>query len=361
MAARPGPAARIALDLQAVLMAMRSLVTGLTELTWVTAGYGWLTLVAPILVGGAGLFRRQSQLRRHDDGGGRLQSGAILAALVRGQFLHHRRLARHACCASPDFRRAVLIATRSRREVPEPPRNMMDSVSPAALLNWTTMRCWKRCSARPSASSGKARKKPACWRATAAPPRLRDPADDLVAVGGSGFGMMALVVAVERGWVTRNAALMARLAACSICLERATCYHGAFPHFLHGKTGRTIPFGAARMTAAIWWRPSFLMMGLLTARQYFDRAEEAGLRARITALVGRGGMGLVHAKGEDVLTWHWSPNNGLAMNHRIRGWNETLITYVLAAGARATALPRMCMTRASAPGRIIAMARPIMA
>jgi putative ATP-binding cassette transporter len=49
-------ATRIVLDLKNVLIAMRSLVTGLTELTWVTAGYGWLTLVAPILVAAPAYF-----------------------------------------------------------------------------------------------------------------------------------------------------------------------------------------------------------------------------------------------------------------------------------------------------------------
>ena len=67
------------------------------------------------------------------------------------------------------------------------------------------------------------------------------PDNDLVAVGGSGFGIMALIVAVERGWVTRKAAI-ARLARMLDCLARATCHHGAFPHFLHGKSGVTIPF-----------------------------------------------------------------------------------------------------------------------
>ena len=49
-------AAEIATDLKGVLRAMRRLVTGLTELTWVTAGYGWLTLVAPILVAAPAYF-----------------------------------------------------------------------------------------------------------------------------------------------------------------------------------------------------------------------------------------------------------------------------------------------------------------
>jgi putative ATP-binding cassette transporter len=41
---------RIEVDLTAVLAATARLVTGLTNLTWITAGYGWFTLVAPILV-----------------------------------------------------------------------------------------------------------------------------------------------------------------------------------------------------------------------------------------------------------------------------------------------------------------------
>ena len=45
-----GEARRIDFDLKAVLAATARLVTGLTNLTWVTAGSGWLTLVAPILV-----------------------------------------------------------------------------------------------------------------------------------------------------------------------------------------------------------------------------------------------------------------------------------------------------------------------
>jgi len=156
------------------------------------------------------------------------------------------------------------------------------------------------------------------------------PDNDLVAVGGSGFGIMALIVAVERGWVTRKAAI-ARLARMLDCLARATCHHGAFPHFLHGKSGVTIPF-SRKDDGGDLVETSFLMMGLLTARQYFDKQEESGLRGRITQLWEEVEWSW-YTQGSDVLTWHWSPNNGFALNHQIRGWNETLITYVLAAGA----------------------------
>ena len=149
------------------------------------------------------------------------------------------------------------------------------------------------------------------------------PDNDLVAVGGSGFGIMALIVAVERGWVSRQAAA-ARLTRMLDLLARATCYHGALPHFLHGKTGQTIPFGR-KDDGGDLVETSLLMMGLLTARQYFDRAGEAAIRGCITQLWEDVEWDW-YTQGSDVLSWHWSPNNGFAMNHAIRGWNETLIT-----------------------------------
>ena len=158
--------------------------------------------------------------------------------------------------------------------------------------------------------------------------KLADPPNDLVAVGGSGFGLMALVVAVERGWVGRGDAL-ARLARMLAVLETAERHHGAYPHFLHGRNGKTIPFGP-KDDGGDLVETSFLMMGLITARQYF--AAEPNLTARINALWGSVEWDW-YRRGENVLYWHWSPNFGWAMNMPVRGWNECLITYVLAAGA----------------------------
>ena len=161
--------------------------------------------------------------------------------------------------------------------------------------------------------------------------RISDPQGDLVAVGGSGFGLMALIVAVERGWVGRGDAL-ARLDRMITVLERAERHHGAFPHFLHGQNGKTIPF-SPKDDGGDLVETSFLMMGLITVRQYFLADEN--LVARITAL-WEGVEWDWYRNGENGLYWHWSPNFGWAMNHQIRGWNETLITYVLAAGVPAS-------------------------
>lgn len=158
-----------------------------------------------------------------------------------------------------------------------------------------------------------------------------DTADNLVAVGGSGFGLMALVVAVARGWVPRTAAA-ARLSRMLDALDRAVRYHGVYPHFLDGISGATIPFGPLDDGSDLV-ETSFLMMGLLTARHYFDRPEEASLRARITALWEEVEWDWHVQPGQQVLTWHWSPEHGFRMNHAIRGWNECLITYVLAAAS----------------------------
>jgi hypothetical protein len=159
------------------------------------------------------------------------------------------------------------------------------------------------------------------------------PSDDKVAIGGSGFGVMALIVAAERGWVTREAALE-RLRQMLDVLFKARCYHGAFPHFMNGRTGETIPFWRKDDAADIV-ETSFLFMGLLCARQYFDRdtPAEASARSLISIMWNDVEWNWFTQEGRKVLYWHWSPNNGWAMDHAIHGWNECLITYVLAASS----------------------------
>jgi hypothetical protein len=156
---------------------------------------------------------------------------------------------------------------------------------------------------------------------------------EAVTTGGSGFGVMALIVGVERGWIGREQAA-ARLLQMVRFLRRASSYHGIFPHFLDGGTGRTIPF-SRKDDGGDLVETSFLLAGLLCARQYFDRVvpEEIELRARVGALWREAEWSWHTRDGSDVLYWHWSPNNGWSMNHQIRGWNECLLTYVLAAAS----------------------------
>ena len=151
--------------------------------------------------------------------------------------------------------------------------------------------------------------------------------------GGTGFGIMAMIVAVERGWITRDTAV-GQLRKMLRFLRKADSYHGAFPHWLNGETGKTIPF-SPKDDGGDLVETSYLFQGLLCAREYFNKniPAENQLRNWITGLWNDVEWRWYTRGGLSMLFWHWSPDNGWSMNHEIRGWNECLITYVLAASA----------------------------
>jgi hypothetical protein len=115
---------------------------------------------------------------------------------------------------------------------------------------------------------------------------------------------------------------------------KADQFHGAFPHWLSGSSGKTIAF-SANDDGADLVETSFLIQGLLTARNYFDQTspEETKLRETIDSIWHRVDWYWFTKGGESNLYWHWSPNKGFVMNMQIRGWNECLITHVLAASS----------------------------
>lgn len=155
---------------------------------------------------------------------------------------------------------------------------------------------------------------------------------DTACTGGTGFGVMAMLAGAERGFLPR-AAVLERIGRIVEFLGRAETFHGVFPHFLHGESGAMIPF-SEKDDGGDLVETSFLMMGLLCARQYFSAAvpKEDDLRKGIDRLWHAVEWNW-HTRGSDVLFWHWSPRQAWAMNHRITGWNECLITYVLAAAS----------------------------
>ncbi|MBS1929403.1 MAG: beta-glucosidase [Chitinophagaceae bacterium] len=156
---------------------------------------------------------------------------------------------------------------------------------------------------------------------------------ETVTTGGTGFGVMGLVVAVERGWVGRDTAARFLRKMVSFLLK-ADAYHGAFPHWMNGTTGKTIRF-SRKDDGADLVETSFLLQGLLVARQYFqqDNPVENELRGKITRIWNDIEWNWFTNGGQEVIYWHWSPNNGWAMNFPIRGFNECLMVYVLAASA----------------------------
>ena len=157
--------------------------------------------------------------------------------------------------------------------------------------------------------------------------------NEVVTTGGTGFGIMAIIVAAERGWITREQAA-GRIQKIVNFLWKADRFHGVFPHWLNGETGKVIRF-SSKDDGSDLVETSFLFQGLICARQYFtaNNQVEQQLRNKILWMWEDIEWNWHTQGGQNVLYWHWSPNNGWSMNHPIRGYNECLITYVLAASS----------------------------
>jgi hypothetical protein len=159
------------------------------------------------------------------------------------------------------------------------------------------------------------------------------PGDDkMVATGASGFGIMALIAGVNRGFITRQQGLE-RLTKIVSFLEKADRYHGVWPHFLDGETGKTLPVFGMFDDGGDLVETAFLMQGLLAARQYFDgpSAPEHDLFTRISRLWETVEWDWYRRSPQgDALLWHWSPQWSWHINHRITGFNEAMIVYLLA-------------------------------
>lgn len=157
---------------------------------------------------------------------------------------------------------------------------------------------------------------------------------EVVTTGGSGFGIMALIVGVEREFITREQGVERMLKILNFLDKKADHFHGVWPHWMNGTTGETIRF-SRKDDGADLVETSFMFEGLLAAHQYFNRDTEKERRIRwlIDNMWKQAEWSWFTKGGEDVLYWHWSPNHGWAMNHPIKGSNEALITYVLAAAS----------------------------
>jgi hypothetical protein len=165
--------------------------------------------------------------------------------------------------------------------------------------------------------------------------------DDVIALGASGFGVMAIVTAADRGFVTRSQAID-RLLQITGFLEKADRFHGVWPHFLNGSTGHVLPVFGMYDDGADLVETSFLMEGLLTARQYFasDGANGKELYDRITRLwQGIEWNWFASMPTHDALWWHWSPDYSYYIQNRLTGWNEVMITYLEAIASPTHAIP----------------------
>ncbi len=169
---------------------------------------------------------------------------------------------------------------------------------------------------------------------------------NIITSGGSGFGVMALIVAMERKFINREDGLK-RLEKITHFLETADRFHGAWPHWWNGETGKVKPFGQ-KDNGGDLVETSFMLQGLLCARQYLKdgTAQEKALSQRMDKLWKdvefdwfRGPIPPSGGPRGAVLYWHWSPQYHWEMNFAVRGYNECLIMYVLAASSPTHGVP----------------------
>ena len=160
----------------------------------------------------------------------------------------------------------------------------------------------------------------------------------IVTSGGSGFGVMAILVGIERGFITREEGRK-QLEKIVHFLEIADRFHGAWPHWLNGETGKVKPF-SKNDDGGDLVETSFMLQGLLCVRQYFNSGNDAErkLATSIDKLWKEVEFDW-YRNGKNVLYWHWSPNNGWKMNFAVHGYNECLIMYVLAASSPTHSIP----------------------
>jgi len=169
--------------------------------------------------------------------------------------------------------------------------------------------------------------------------RERNTSGDIVTTGGSGFGVMAMIVGINRGFISRTDGVT-RFNKIVSFLETTNRFHGAWPHWMNGNTGKVEPFGVNDNGADLV-ETSFMIHGLITLRQYLNSADTIGnnLINRITALYKNVEWDWYRQNNQNVLYWNWSPDHGWAVNVPVRGYNETLITYILAAGSPTHSIP----------------------
>jgi hypothetical protein len=156
---------------------------------------------------------------------------------------------------------------------------------------------------------------------------------NVVTIGGSGFGVIAILVGIERGFITREEGL-ARFQQIVAYLAKADRFHGAWPHWLQGETGKVKPF-SKKDDGGDLVETAFMIQGLLTVAAYFNdgNEQEQQLVRDIRKLWEEVEWDWYTRGGENVLYWHWSPNYAWEMNFRVGGYNECLIMYVLAASS----------------------------
>ncbi|SIR42370.1 glucoamylase family protein [Maribacter ulvicola] len=216
-------------------------------------------------------------------------------------------------------------APTGESELPQiPTEPEVPEISDEELLNFTQQETFKYFWDYAEVNSGAARERF----------HPNEPSNDpnTVSIGGTGFGLMALLVGVERGFITRSESV-ARIDQILSFLASADRFHGAWPHWLNGTNGNVRPFSEMDNGGDLV-ETAFLAQGLICIKEYFKNGDDAEktLANKADAL-WKGVEWNWYTQGQNSLYWHWSPNFGFDINLELKGYNEVMITYVMAAAS----------------------------
>ncbi len=167
-------------------------------------------------------------------------------------------------------------------------------------------------------------------------------------IGGGGFGVMSILVGIERGFITREQGVQRIIKITDFLLNKANRFHGVFPHWIDGSNGKVIKFGVQDGGDLV--ETAFMIEGLLTARQYFNKqtTDESTIRDRINSIWQDVDWDY-YRNGSTGLYWNWSPTMGFNFSDTFifHGWNETLIAYILSiiSPTKAVTIPALSFYR----------------
>ena len=155
---------------------------------------------------------------------------------------------------------------------------------------------------------------------------------NVVTTGGSGFGLMAIIIGIERGYITRDQGIQ-RLTTILDFFETADRFHGAWPHWIDGASGQVIPFSPEDNGGDLV-ETAFLAQGLICVKEYFKNGStQEQTLANQADVLWKGVEWDWYTQGQNKLYWHWSPTNQFALNLELKGYNETLIAFILGAAS----------------------------
>ncbi len=160
--------------------------------------------------------------------------------------------------------------------------------------------------------------------------RVAGASETVASIAATGFGLTALAIGAQRGWMDRARAAARARATLRFFAEEAEHQHGWFYHFLAAAGGKRV------------WRcelssidTALLLAGVLTARQAFDDPEIARAARKIWERVDFGWM----RNGDPLLLSHgWKPETGFLAS-RWNRYSELPILYLLGIASPAHPLP----------------------